>query len=209
MPRKISKLSLFLSVVLTLFFLVDVFNKLYFLHAPERIFWYSTIGLFFTIIALISENGFLITALFCALFVFEGLWTIGFVSQVFFHKPFLGIASYAFSLRTTRLEFIITMYHLFFIPTYMYLVLKTKKVHQFGWIGASCFAFVIGVATYVFTSGRENINCIYKANDCLSIPLPLYALANPLRIIVAVVLLTLFIFIPTNFILKRFVRNYL
>lgn len=73
MLPKYPKLSLFLITILALFLAADIWSKVFFLHLPYRILWYSTIGLALTIIALITENKFLVTMAFCALFVIEGI----------------------------------------------------------------------------------------------------------------------------------------
>ena len=68
-------------------------------------------GLYFTSIALITENIILIDTLFCALFVMESLWSIDFFYNLFFHNSLLKLANYAFIPGFSRINFLLTFYH--------------------------------------------------------------------------------------------------
>lgn len=207
MLHRFSKTSSLLAYLITAFLFIDIFNKVFIAHEPERIFWYSTVGLAFMAVALFTENSFLVTAVACALFIPEGIWTIGFFSFLFFQKSFPGISSHAFSLSLVRYASFITLYHLIFIPSLIYATTQLKKVSRFGWVGAFLFASIVGMLTYTLNDGHDNINCIYSIQNCISLISPLYKISNPLRIVIAIMLLTLFIYIPTNIVLFKTIRQ--
>lgn len=207
MLYRFSKTQSLLASLVAIFLFIDIFNKAFMAHEPGRIFWYSTVGLAFTAVALFTENSFLVTTVACALFIPEGIWTLGFFFFLFSQKSLPGVSPHAFSLSLTRYASFITLYHLLFIPSLVYAVLHLKKVSHFGWLGAFSFASIVAILTYTLNNGHDNINCIYSIQNCVSLISPLYKISNPLRIIIAVTLLTLFVYIPTNIVLSKVIKQ--
>ena len=198
---------LLLLLTLSLFFL-DTFYKVFILHAFYRVFWYSTMGLFLISLALILENSFIATTSMVALFLIEGIWTVGFFYSFLTHNQILSLSSSTFDINLRNYYSLITLYHLIFIPILIFIFTKLKRVNSNGWIGAAAFASVVGFLTYVFGSSSDNVNCIYSTQNCISNIRFLYNIQNPLRIIIAVFLLTVFVYIPTNyFLIKLKARN--
>lgn len=201
MRRKNAKIYLILSLSFAIFFLSDAVAKIFVFHAPARILWYSTLGLLLVSLALITESSFLVTTAICTLFFLEGLWTVGFFYFVLFHGQLIQISTHAFSVNFRDFVSFVTLYHLLFIPSLIYALLNLKKVSRFGWIGACFFAVGVGILSFIFAGGHDNINCIYSVNNCIRFLGPIYKISNPFRILTVVFLLTLFVYIPTNIIL--------
>lgn len=85
--------------------------------------------------------------------------------------------------------------------------LDLKKINPKGWIGAIVFALIVGFLTYVFGKSTDNVNCVYSTANCISNIEILYKISNPLRIMVAVFLLGIFVYMPTNYLLMRLKLN--
>lgn len=194
---------MYLSLLIFAILLIDIVDKVFITKTPARVFWYSTIGLAFTGLAVLTENSFIVTVALCLLLLPEGLWTLGFVLYTLSHGHFLNLPSYAFSLDFRNFSSFITVYHLLFIPSLIFALYKAKKISAFGWIGAAVFALIVGILAYALNKNPDNINCIYSVKNCLNTVSPLYRIPNPERIVVAVVLLTLLIYLPTNLILLK------
>lgn len=194
----------YFALILFLFWIADTFTKIFILGEPLRTLWFSSVGLIITAIALFTESSFLITSMFSALAVIEGIWDIGFFSKLLFNISIPGVAVYAFQNGYPNWQFVITLYHLFIIPALFFAVIKIKKIHKWGWIGATLFTSLIAFLTYTLPGNKENINCIFRVDYCQSFLKPLYQFDNPERILVGVYLLSALLFLPLNYLLIRF-----
>lgn len=193
----------FLGVLMFSFWFADTIYKTFVLHAPLRTLWFSSAGLGVTTLALFTRSSFLITSMFSALTVIEGVWDVGFFSQLLFHKKISGVAEYAFASNYPKWEFFITLYHLLIIPVIIFALIKVKKIHKFGWLGATLFTSIVVFLTYFLVQSPENINCIKTIDYCQTFFRPLYRFDNPLRIFVGIFVATLFLYLPLNLILIR------
>lgn len=196
----------YLGTLMFFFWILDAAYKTFVLHAPLRTLWFSSAGLGVTTLALFTKNSFLITSMFSALTVIEGIWDVGFFSQLLFGIKIPGVAEYAFASNYPRWEFFITMYHLLLVPVVIFALIKVKKIHKLGWLGATLFTTVISFLTFFLVRGKENINCIFSQDYCQFFLKPLYQFDNPARIFMGIFILTFFIYIPLNILLVKIGR---
>lgn len=192
------------AYVLVIFWLLDVFNKIFIAHVPLDVLWYSSLSLLLLIVALLTENVFLLSSAFCIVFFIEGMWSIGFLSILVADKHLLGIAEYAFSSGYPKQEFVITLYHLLLVPASFIGISTIKTVHKQAWIGALIFSTFVALATFLLAQPTNSINCIYIKKYCQNFLWFLYDFPIPLRIFLGITLITLFIYIPTNYLLLKF-----
>lgn len=190
-------------IVNILFWFIQAGFKVYVLKQPEQILWYSSAGLLLTTIAIYTENAFVMTSMFCALFVIEALWSLSLVTQILFGFNLFHITEYLFSPHYSVVRRIVSLYH-FLIPiSLVILVLKLRRVSLYGWIGAAIFGLFFAYASYFFPNNHSNVNCVFKETKdiCSFFFSFLYRYDHFIGIFVGVSLLTIFIFLPTNIVL--------
>jgi hypothetical protein len=195
-----------LGIISLVYWLFDVVNNNFFLHEATWSLWFSSFGIGLTAIGLLTRNTFLLSSLFCALFVFEMSWNIGFFSHTIFHKSFMGLTDYLFNGNYTTKDFLITSYHISMIPFLLIGIIKEKVVHKTAWIGASLFTAVAVSLTYFFAGPHETTNCVHVIDNCRLFLFYLENVSNPLRSTLGVIIVTLFLFIPTNYALIKFLE---
>lgn len=198
------KLLNLLGAICLSYWLLDFINTVLINHRPSWLLWYSSSGLFLTGIALVSANKFFISSMFSALFVAEALWSVDFLYRLSFHKNLLGLTQYAFSSDFTRKDFYMSFYH-FVIPICLLIAVRNiQKVYSNAWIGAAGFASTIAFLTYFFTDSSDKVNCIHSFSQCqTSVFSFMFAIHNPLRIFVVLIVLVVLVYIPSNYVLVR------
>jgi len=182
---------------------LDFLNIVFLIHKPQYLLWLSSVGLLATAIALIKRDSFLIFVLFCSLFVFEAIWSIGFLSRLLFNIPIPGVVDYAFEPTYATKDFILTLYHLLIPSALLIGFIKQKKVYKYGWLFALFYTSILVFLTYFFVNKVENVNCVHTITYCRSFIPFLYKFDNPIRIYIGLLMATVFVFIPTNYTLYR------
>lgn len=192
----------FLGIISLTYWIIDVINN-YFIHHTVWSLWISSVGIGLTAVSLLTRNTFMMTSLFCALFIVESFWTIGFFSHFFFKTSLMGLTDYLFDGRHSTTDFIITSYHIFMVPFLFIGILKEKIVHKKAWAGAALFAGVLCFFTYLLAEQHETINCVHSIEKCKPFLSFLENTTNPIRTALGVMTATLFLFIPTNYLLVK------
>lgn len=190
----------YVALVDFVFWLADTYLKLFVLDAPRRMLWYSSMGLLFSAIAIFLRNKTLITAMFCALLVNEGLWSVSFLSQLFFGVNIGKVATYAFTKEFPKLNFYITIYHLLIIPSLLFALIKLKTVSKWGWLVAGAFCLTVSLLAFAFPDQHDNVNCVQRetVGICRIFFSPFYDWDPFWRIFFVTNLYTLVIFLPIN-----------
>lgn len=208
--KKFKEPLFYLALILSGFWVADAYLKIFILHAPQRMLWYSSAGLFFVTIGLFKKNSFILTAMFCALAINESLWMISFFSTLFFGKNIGDVAAYAFKPNYPTRQFIITLHHLFLVPSSIIGLISIRKVHAYGWVGSFMFAIGLAFLTYFFPDPKgENINCMIKETigSCRLYFSYLYSSFKDVDriwlIFPTILSLTLFVYLPINWILIK------
>lgn len=93
--------------------------------------------------------------------LYESFWSIDFLGRIFFdYPPFGGVADYMF--KTYPFHFFVNLNHLFFIPLFLYAVIKIG-VAKDAWITGIKFGSSLLAVTLIFTNRDDNINCLYQS----------------------------------------------
>lgn len=199
---KRDKVLLILSLFTLGYWLLDVYNIIFLIQKPQFALWYSSAGLLFTSIALLSQNPILISIMFCTLFVGESVWTLDFLTKLFFDKDLLGMTNYLFDPAYTRKDFAMAMYHVFIPPVLLVAMIQIKKVFRYSWIGSTVYASTIALLTFFLVNPREDINCIHQLSRCEGLFASILSyFPYPHRILVAVLFLVVVVYVPTNYVL--------
>ena len=196
-----------LGIISLVYWLFDIINNNFFLHEATWSLWFSSVGIGLTAIGLLTRNTFLLNSLFCALFVVEMSWNIGFFSHLIFHKSFMGLTDYLFTGNYSTKDFLITSYHVFMIPFLFIGIIKEKVIHKTAWIGACIFTAVAASLTYFFAGPHDTTNCVHVIDNCRTFLFYLDHFSNPMRTILGIVLITIVVFIPTNYMLLKLLGN--
>lgn len=194
----------YIGLITLSYWIADTYLKIFILHAPNRMLWYSSAGLLITTIGLFKRSSFLLTAMFCALVINESIWTISFFSNLFFHKDITNVASYAFKQDYPIYKFIITTYHLTLVPAATIGLVTVRKIHRFGWLGSFCFVTFLALLAFLFPDPfGENVNCVARetVGSCRLYFSYLYPLGQFWGMIAAFGSLTLVIYLPLNYLL--------
>lgn len=201
--KKYNKLLLILGILYVIYWLFDFYYNAIIPHNFSWVLWYSSAGFLLTAIALIIQNELLIYSLFCALFAIEGVWTIDFFYGLLSHKSLLGLTSYIDFINFDISHYYSTFYHPL-IPIGLFIaILLIQKIHKYGWVGATLFASILILLTYLFVNPNYQVNCIYSSSPCNNIFSFLYKIKDPYRTFIVLFGLTFFIYIPTNYILVQ------
>lgn len=189
-----------------IYWVVDFFKNAVLTHDYTWLLWYSSAGFLLTGIALITQNVKLIYSMFCALFVIETLWIVDLFYTYFNHHTLIGLTEYILSPAFQPQNLYFTLYHAF-IPVGLFVaVLRIRKTYTYGWVGATLFTTTLLTLTYFLTGPHSQVNCIHT-DQCHTVVSFLYKVNSLSRISIAILVLTLFIFIPTNYILVYFKKR--
>jgi hypothetical protein len=196
-----------LGIIALIYWGIDVINNIFFLNASSWSLWFSSVGIGLTAVGLLTRNAFLLNSLFCALFVGESFWNIGFFSHLLFGKSFMGLTDYLFNADYTTKDFFITSYHIIMIPFLLIGILKEKIIYKLAWLGATGYITILSVLTYFLVGQKETVNCVHTIENCRAFLFFLDKVNNPLRITIGISLATLLLFIPTNYLLVQIVKR--
>jgi hypothetical protein len=194
-----NRVLVYLGMVCFFVWVIDVINNIFYVHKPEYLLWYSTFGLLLTGISLMTQNKKLIAISFCAFFVIELVWDLGFLLKLFIHVTIPGVAEYMFASTYKRKDFLISLYHLLISPSLLLAVIINKEYYKYAWVGALSIATVLAFLTYFFVNPHEQVNCVHTINYCRTFIPFLNTIHNPLRIFVGLFLATVVIYIPSNY----------
>lgn len=199
-----NRLDFFLGLFCLLYWIFDFYNIVFLIQKPSWLLWYSSAGLLFTSIALLTRNIPLLYSSFCALFLIELFWSIELILMWVLGIPLFGFTHYVFDANFSTKDFFMTFYHPF-IPLSLFLaVMKEKTTNNYGWLGAALFATTIALLTILFVPQSENVNCLSSLNQCGTVFAFLYFTDTPYRIGIGLLLLLSFIFIPSNYFLLKY-----
>lgn len=200
---------LILGAICLTYWILDFINIVFIIHKPEYLLWYSNAGLLLTSIALLRRSPLLISIMFCALFVLESIWIIDFLAQILLKKRILGITNYLFESTFNKKDFAMSMYHLLIPPSLLYAILKTKTINGYSWLGALMYALTISILTFFFVNQSENVNCVHQLDRCKGFfSFVFRAAPYPYHIFTSAFFATIFVFIPTNYILFKVANKY-
>lgn len=195
--------QLFVLALIALgFWIANAYLKIFILHAPERMLWYSSSGLALITIGLFTRNSFLLTAMFCALIIPESIWSVSFLSKLFFNTDIFGMVTPIFDSNFPFYQFVISMYHLTIVPSLIVGLTSVRRVHSFGWLGAFVFAITLGILSQIFSDPSENINCVLQevGGSCKLFFSYFYQFDNSFsRIILGGSIIALLVYLPLNY----------
>lgn len=205
---KKDKILFLLGVLSLLLWVIDFINVIFFVKKPEYLLWYSSSGLLFTSIALLSRSPKMISIMFCSLFVLESIWVIDFLGKIIFNSHFWGVTNYMFAQTLTKKDFVISLYHLFIPPALLIAMIRTKIVFRYSWLGSIVYGSVLAYLTLILGSKGEIVNCVHQLTRCRGFfSFILTLLPYPYHIFTTILFTTIIVYIPTNYILLKVAKK--
>ena len=187
------KIPLWLKISYTL--LVAVIIPVYWRDlGPENFLWFSDIALILLVPALWLENRLISSTMAVAVFFLESVWVLDFISG----GNIISIAAYMFDPELEmHIRILSGLFHLVLPPLLFYLLYRLGYDKRALPLQMLITAVVLPV-TYLVTEPERNINWVYGIAEPQDVLPPLLYLG------LVFVVLTLFIYIPSHFLFRRF-----
>lgn len=149
----------FLGVVYVLTSLLAFFNSFYF--GPwHNIFWFCYSGILLIGIGILTRNKVIFMSQLYILFIPDFIWFVDFISYLIRGSSFFGIVNYFF-LPAPFLTKLVTLQHIFTIPTALFLSYKFSGRNKRSLSVAFLQLIILFLLTRFFTLPENNINCAY------------------------------------------------
>jgi hypothetical protein len=163
--------------------------------------WISDVALFMTVLALWFKSRLMISMLLIYALPLELGWNLDFFWQVFSGETLFGLAEYMFDSERERLLRGLSLFHVF-MPLIWFWLLHKWGYDRRGFKYAVILIWILLPVTYLLTEPEKNINWVflYRKAGWDWMPYGLWPL-------VAMLVLTIFIFWPLHHLLKRSKHN--
>jgi hypothetical protein len=187
---------LWLKVAYTLFVCV-VIPVYWFRYGADNFLWFSDIALFLTAPAFWLESGLLTSMVILSILILDLAWNIDFFGRLATGRNLLGLSEYMFDATIPRPVRLLSLFHIWFPPLLLWMVSRLGYDER-AFAAQSVLAWLVLPVTYLVTNPRENINWVHG-------PLGEPQKWMPPRIYLALlmVLLPLFIYLPTHLVLEK------
>lgn len=149
-----------LGVIYVILGIIAFYNAIRYTETAG-ILWFSYVAFFLIGIGLLTRSSYLIASQLNIVLIPYIIWNIDFFYVLFTGNSLWGITNYFFTPRQTLAQ-LISLQHLFTIPISLlaiYLIkLKRKDFWKFSALQVAIFFFLVRI----FSSSRENINCVFE-----------------------------------------------
>ena len=131
----------------------------------SQLLWFCNAVVFLLAFGLYFESAIVLTAVLVGALVVQLPWLLDFFIKLFFGHYLFGVTSYMFDYGLFNIRLYAELDHLMIIPFSIYGV-KKLGLHKNGWIIGTAVAIIINGGAYVFSSYKDNINCVFYS--CLN-----------------------------------------
>ena len=146
----------------------------------SQLLWFCNTVLFLLAFGLYFESSIILTAVLIGALVVQLPWLLDFLIKLLFGHYIFGVSSYMFDYGFNSIRFYAELNHLLMIPLALYGVYKLG-FHKNGWIVGTIVAIIINAGAYLFSSYKDNINCVFY--NCLNQKITLQAHPFPYMIL--------------------------
>ena len=152
------------SAIILLLSIADTYFLLKYEHFSQLL-WFCNAALFLLAYGLFFRKSIVITGIFLGAIAVHLPWVLDFFAKLLFGRYLFGVSSYMFGYGFDSLRFYVEMDHLLIIPLSLYGIKKTG-FHKNGWVVGTIVAIIINLGVYLFSSYKDNINCVFY--NCLN-----------------------------------------
>ena len=193
------KKGVILNIIGTIFIILGIasLSRIFFPAATwQNVFWWCDHAAIIIGLAILFRSRFWLTAELNIMLIPQVLWTIDFLSKVFFNKFVFGFTAYMFEGPWTFK--LLSYQHLFMFILALIALFMMGKADKKAWIGSfihGIFLFITGLLIPAY----YNINCVHK--NCLGFQAEPYVLVW-WTLFIAMVLITNFILVKITKLFK-------
>jgi hypothetical protein len=162
-------------------------------YGPSNFLWLSDVALAFTFAALVTGNPLLASMPAVGVLPLELAWTIDFLTG----GRVIGLAGYMFDPKLSLYLRGLSLFHLALPPTLLFLLYELGYDRR-ALIYQTLLTWIILIVTYVATDPEQNINWAFGPGSKPQRVLPPW-----LYLVLQMVVLPLFVLLPTHLILER------
>jgi hypothetical protein len=141
--------------------LVTLYLKIY---GPQNFLWFSDIGLFLTVCAVLLESALPISIAVISILPLELLWIVHLFVQVCTGNPMLGTTNYMFNSNYPLFVRCLSLFHMVLPPFWIWYVRKMGYDKRAPYY-ATILVWIVLVLTYCFTDPAENTNWVFMPHE--------------------------------------------
>jgi hypothetical protein len=187
---------LWLKVAYTLF--VCVVIPVYWVrYGAGNFLWFSDIALFLTVPALWLESGLLASMAILSIVILDVAWNIDFFGRLTNGRNLFGLSTYMFDATIPSPVRLLSVFHIWFPPLLLWVVYRLGYDER-ALLAQTVLAWLVLPLTYLVTDPRENVNWVHGLRGE-----PQKWMPGPIYLVVLMVLLPLFIYLPTHLVLRK------
>lgn len=187
-------------VVLPYTFFLAVLIPVYWTYlGPQNFMWGCDIALAMTLYALWRRSSLLASMAVLVTLIPDVLWLIDFTVQMVSGRDVLGLGMTAYMFDQNMPVFVraLSGFHLFLAPLLLWIIYRIGyNARAFYW--QSGVAWLVLPLSYLFTDPERNINWVHGFGD-----LPPVWMSAPLFVVVIMIVVPIFIFWPTHWLMLR------
>lgn len=167
-------------------------------YGPANFLWFSDIALLVAVPALWLESSLLASMMAVSITLLEIAWNIDFFGRLATGYGLFGLSNYMFDRRIPLWIRALSLFHIVLPPLLLWMVYRLGYDKN-ALIAQTVLAWTVLPITYLLAPPSENINWVrgLRNHPQKKIPAPLY-------LILLMLMLTFFIYVPTHLLLKKF-----
>jgi hypothetical protein len=163
-------------------------------YGPANFLWLSDVALGFTFAALLTGDRLIASMPAVGVLALELAWTADFLTG----GRIIGLAAYMFDPKLPLYLRALSLFHLALPPTLVFLLYRLGYDRR-ALIYQTLLTWIILIVTYLATEREQNINWVFGPGRK-----PQRLLPPSLYLALEMVVLPLFVFLPTHLVLERF-----
>jgi hypothetical protein len=175
--------------------LVPVYWRYY---GPANFLWFSDLALLITLAAVWLESPLLASMEAVSVGLLELVWIADFVARLVFGARLAGMTDYMFKTEVPLAVRGLSLFHVV-LPLLLFWLVYRLGYDERAWLAQTLLAWAVLLACYGFTERSQNINWVFGPGK------PQQWLSPRLYLLVLMILLPGFVYLPTHFLLRALV----
>jgi hypothetical protein len=167
-------------------------------YSPRNFLWFSDIALVVAVPALWLENGLLASMMALSIVALDVAWNVDFFGGLMTDRRLLGIGNYMFDEKIPWPVRLVSLFHIWFPALLLWMVYRLGYDER-ALLAQTALAWVVlPISYWVVTEDTENINWVRGPRGQ-----PQKWMPGWLYLVLLMMALPLFIYLPTHLILKK------
>lgn len=167
-------------------------------YGPRNFLWFSDIALLIAVPALWWENGLLASMMALSIVALDVAWNVDFFGGLMTGRSLFGLGDYMFDERIPWPVRLVSLFHIWFPALLLWMVYRLGYDER-ALLAQTVLAWVVLPVSYLFvTEESENINWVRGLRGE-----PQKWMPGGLYLVLLMIALPLFIYLPSHLVLKR------